>query len=79
MSDNRQSDDDKARSLKSGVEDDDEREDGAVEDNDVETKRAAFWAMVDPLRRATEGHEHTPAEKLIREDRDRGHRPHLGY
>ena len=79
MSDNWQSDDDKARSLKSGVEDDDEREDGAVEDNDMEAKRAAFWAMIDPLRRATEGREHTPAEELIREDRDRGHRPHLGY
>ena len=79
MSDNRQSDDDKARSLKSDVEDDDEREDGAVEDNDMEAKRAAFRAIVDPLRRATEGREHTPAEELIREDRDRGHRPHLGY
>ena len=51
----------------------------AVEDDDMEAKRAAFWAMVDPLRRATEGREHTPAEELIREDRDRGHRPHLGY
>ena len=79
MSDNRQFDDDKARSLKSGVVDDDEREDGAVEDDDMEAKRAAFWAMVDPLRRATEGREHTPAEELIREDRDRGHRPHLGF
>jgi len=78
MSDNRQSDDDKARSLKSGVEDDDEREDGAVEE-DMDAKRAAFWAMVDPLRRATEGREHTSAEELIREDRDRGHRPHLGF
>ena len=78
MSDNRQFDDGKAGSLKSGVVDDDEREDGAVEEN-MEAKRAAFWAMVDPLRRATEGREHTPAEELIREDRDRGHRPHLGY
>ena len=78
MSDNRQSDDDKARSLKSGVEDDGERKDGAVDEN-MEAKRAAFRAMVDPLRRATEGREHTPAEELIREDRDRGHRPHLGF
>ena len=79
MGDNRQFDDDKARSPKSGVVDDDEREDGAVENDDMEAKRAAFWAMVDPLRRATEGREHTPAEELIREDRDRGHRPHLGF
>ena len=78
MIDNRQSDDDEARSLKPGVVDDDEREDGAVEE-DMDAKRAAFWAMVDPLRRSLEGREHTPAEELIREDRDRGHRPHLGY
>ena len=78
MNDNRQLDDDKPRSLKPGVVDDDEREDGAVEE-DMDAKRAAFWAMVDPLRRSLEGREHTPAEELIREDRDRGHRPHLGY
>ncbi len=51
----------------------------AVEDDDMEAKRAAFLAMVEPLRRSLEGREHTPAEELIREDRDRGHRPHLGY
>ena len=78
MTGNRQFDDDKARNLKSGVVDDDECEEGAVED-DMEAKRAAFLAMVEPLRRSTEGREHTPGWVLIREDRDRGHRPHLGY
>ncbi|MYE02078.1 MAG: hypothetical protein F4Y03_12540 [Alphaproteobacteria bacterium] len=79
MSDNRQADDDEARSPKPGVAGDDEREDGAVEDNNMGAKRAAFWAMVDPLRRATEGRQHTPGWVLIREDHDRGHRPHLGF
>ena len=37
-------------------------------------KRAAFLAEADRLRRKTEGREHTPAEVLIREDRDHGHR-----
>ena len=78
MIDNRQSDDDEARSLKPGVVDDDERGDGAVEE-DMEAKRAAFRAMVEPLRRSLEGREHTPGWVLIREDRDRGHRPHLGF
>ena len=78
MTDNRQFGDDKAQSLKSGVVDDDECEESAVEE-DMDAKRAAFLAMVEPLRRSTEGHEHTPAEELIREDRDRGHRPHLGF
>ena len=45
----------------------------AVED-DMEAKRASFLAIADRLRRSTEGREHTPAEELIREDRDRGHR-----
>ena len=78
MNDNRQFDDDKARNPKPSVADDNEREDGAVEE-DMDAKRAAFWAMVDPLRRETEGREHTPGWVLIREDRDRGHRPHLGF
>ncbi len=51
----------------------------AVKDDDMEAKRADFLAMVEPLRRSLEGREHTPAEELIREDRDRGHRPHLGF
>ena len=51
----------------------------AVQEEDMEAKRAAFFAMVEPLWRATEGREHTLAEDLIREDRDRGHRPHLDF
>ena len=76
MSDNRQFDDDKARSLKSGVVGDDEREDGAIEE-DMDARRAAFRAMVDPLRRATEGRGHVPGWVPVREDR--GHRPHPGF
>ena len=45
----------------------------AAED-DMAAKRAAFLAASDRLRRKTEGREHTPAEVLIREDRDHGHR-----
>ena len=45
----------------------------AAED-DMATKRASFLAMADRLRRKTEGRRHTPAEVLIREDRDHGHR-----
>ena len=46
---------------------------GAAAD-DVAAKRATFLALADRLRRATEGRAHTPAEILIREDRDRDHR-----
>ena len=45
----------------------------AAED-DMAAKRAAFLAVADRLRRKTEGRRHTPAEELIREDRDHGHR-----
>ena len=45
----------------------------AAED-DMAAKRASFLAVSDRLRRKTEGRAHTPAETLIREDRDRGHR-----
>ena len=45
----------------------------AVED-DMTAKRASFLVLSDRLRRATHGRAHTPAEILIREDRDRGHR-----
>ena len=45
----------------------------AVED-DMQARRASFLALSDRLRRATEGRAHTPAEVLIREDRDHGHR-----
>ena len=46
----------------------------AVED-DMTARRAAFLVLSDRLRRATEGRAHTPAEVLIREDRDRGRCP----
>lgn len=45
----------------------------AVED-DMAAKRASFLALSDRLRRATQGRVHTPAEALIRDDRDHGHR-----
>ena len=45
----------------------------AAED-DMAAKRASFLAVTDRLRRKTEGRRHTPAEVLIREDRDHGHR-----
>ena len=41
---------------------------------DMAAKRASFLVLSDRLRRATEGRAHTPAEVLIREDRDHGHR-----
>ena len=37
-------------------------------------RRASFLAVSDRLRRKTEGRAHTPAEVLIRENRDHGHR-----
>lgn len=43
-------------------------------DDDMASKRAAFLAATDRLRRKTEGRKQTPAEVLIREDRDHGHR-----
>lgn len=42
--------------------------------DDMEAKRAAFLALAARLRRETGGRTQTPAEVLIREDRDRGHR-----
>ena len=45
----------------------------AAED-DMAAKRAAFLEAMDRLRPLTEGRKQTPAEVLIREDRDRGHR-----
>ncbi|MCY3852153.1 MAG: hypothetical protein OXG03_01035 [Gammaproteobacteria bacterium] len=45
----------------------------AADDNRAE-KRAAFLVASDRLRRKTEGTRQTPAEVLIREDRDHGHR-----
>lgn len=43
-------------------------------DDDMATKRAVFLETMERLRPLTEGREHTPAELLIREDRDSGHR-----
>ena len=45
----------------------------AAED-ETAAKRAAFLEATDRLRPLTEGRTHTPAEVLIREDRDHGHR-----
>ena len=43
-------------------------------DDGMAAKRAAFAEAMKRLRPLTEGRKHTPAEVLIREDRDRGHR-----
>lgn len=43
-------------------------------DDDMAAKRAAFGEAMKHLRPLTEGRRHTPAEVLIREDRDHGHR-----
>ena len=44
----------------------------AVKD-DLSAKRAAFLARTAELRCASEGRTQTPAELMIREDRDHGH------
>ena len=41
---------------------------------DMAAKRTAFGEAMKRLRPLTEGRKHTPAEVLIREDRDHGHR-----
>jgi len=46
---------------------------GAASD-DMAAKRARFLKASRRLREKTRGRKHTPAEVLIREDRDRGHR-----
>ena len=43
-------------------------------DDGMAAKRAAFAETMKRLCPLTEGRKHTPAEVLIREDRDRGHR-----
>ncbi len=43
-------------------------------DDDMAAKRARFLEASRRLREKTKGRKHTPAEVLIREDRDRGHR-----
>ena len=46
----------------------------AAVEEDSSAKREAFLALSARLRRASEERAHTPAEVLIREDRDQGHR-----
>ena len=46
----------------------------AAAEEDLPAKLDAFLARTARLRQATKGRAHTPAEVLIREDRDRGHR-----
>ena len=43
-------------------------------EEDIVDRQASFLAVSGRLRRKTEGRAHTPAEVLIREDRDHGHR-----
>ena len=43
-------------------------------DDGMAAKRARFLEASRRLREKTKGRKHTPAEVLIREDRDRGHR-----
>ena len=43
-------------------------------DNDMAARRAAFLEASDRLREKTRGRQQTPAEVLIRADRDHGHR-----
>ena len=43
-------------------------------DDDMAAKRARFLEASDRLREKTRGRKQTPAEVLIREDRDHGHR-----
>ena len=43
-------------------------------DDNMAAMRAAFLEASDRLREKTRGRKQSPAEVLIREDRDRGHR-----
>ena len=43
-------------------------------DDDMTAKRATFLEASDRMREKTRGRKQTPAEVLIREDRDHGHR-----
>ena len=43
-------------------------------DDNMAAKRAAFLEALDRLREKARGRKQTPAEVVIREDRDRGHR-----
>ena len=45
-----------------------------VVENDLSGKRTSFLTLSTRLHRTTKGRAHTPAEVLIREDRDHGHR-----
>lgn len=46
---------------------------GEAVEGDLSAKRAAFLARTAKLHSASEGRRQTPAELLIREDRDHGH------
>jgi len=77
----RQLDDDVVRRLKHRASANNRSLEGEVRDileaaveEDATAKLDAFLARTARLRQATEGRAHTPAEELIREDRDRGHR-----
>ena len=52
---------------------------GALTPEEKAEKHRAFRVLSDKLRSYTRGTKQTPSEVLIREDRDRGHKPHLGY
>ena len=43
-------------------------------DDDLAVKRATFLSGTERYRSLTEGREHTPADVLIREDRESAHR-----
>ncbi len=45
-----------------------------LDDDDTAARRARFLARSEALRRKTKGRRHTPAELLIRADRDDDHR-----
>lgn len=45
----------------------------AARKEDLSSRRTAFLARTAELRSASEGRSQTPAERLIREDRDHGH------
>ena len=50
----------------------------SVED-DMPERMRAFRARARELRELTRGTKQTPSEILIREDRDRGHKPWMDY
>ena len=51
----------------------------AVEEVDMEEKRRKFIELSDKMLEMTRGTKQTPSEILIREDRDKGHKPWMDY